>query len=118
MNNQLIKKENGVFEKIINFFKKLFYKTENKEKLVPEPISINTQKEIKYDLNEEKTDKEEFMSLYEKAKNEEIDLYSLDEKTLERMCKLLEEEIKITKNAIEQKKQKIMEIEQQILKYQ
>ena len=50
----------------------------------------------KYDI-----DKKEFLELYEEAKKGEVDVYKLPPKTLEMMCTLLEEEIKLIKRDTE-----------------
>lgn len=48
-----------------------------------------------------------FLELYKKAQNDEIDLYSLDEKTLKMIYKLMQEEIMIVDKAIIEKKEKL-----------
>lgn len=51
--------------------------------------------------------KYKFLELYKKAQNDEIDLYSLDEKTLKMIYKLMQEEIMIVDKAIIEKKEKL-----------
>ena len=64
-----------------------------------------------YTSSNDKLDKKEFLELYEKAKNNEIDLLSLDAETLRKLCKLLEQEIKIVEKATLDKKQRIKQIQ-------
>ena len=52
-------------------------------------------------------EKEEFFNIYQKSKIDAIDLYSLDQETLEKMCEIIQEEINIKKKILENKKNKI-----------
>ena len=52
-------------------------------------------------------EKEEFFNIYQKYKIDAIDLYSLDQETLEKMCEIIQEEINIKKKILENKKNKI-----------
>ena len=54
--------------------------------------------------------KKNFFEEYEKAKNDEIDLYSLDEDKLIMIYKLMQEEIKLVDESINNKCKKIEEI--------
>lgn len=51
--------------------------------------------------------KKEFLKLYEKAKKDKIDLHTLPEETLKKMCTLLEEEIKMKQRDVEILKAKL-----------
>lgn len=51
--------------------------------------------------------KKEFLKLYEKAKKNQIDLHTLPEETLKKMCTLLEEEIKMKQRDVEILKAKL-----------
>ena len=52
-------------------------------------------------------EKEKFFDIYQKSKIDAIDLYSLDQETLEKMCEIIQEEINIKKKILENKKNKI-----------
>ena len=54
-----------------------------------------------------KINKKEFLELYEKAKNDEIDLNTIPPEILKNMCKLLEEEVKIKEIEVERLKAKL-----------
>ena len=51
--------------------------------------------------------KYKFLELYKKAQNDEFDLYSLEEKTLKMIYKLMQEEVIIVDKAIMEKKEKL-----------
>ncbi len=50
-------------------------------------------------------DKKEFFEIYQKIKNKEINITTLDARTASRILQMLNEEIKINDNRIEQKKE-------------
>ena len=54
-----------------------------------------------------KINKKKFLELYEKAKNNEIDLNTIPPEILKNMCKLLEEEVKIKEIEVERLKAKL-----------
>ena len=54
-----------------------------------------------------KINKKKFLELYEKAKNEKVDLHTLPTETLKKMCTLLEEEVKIKEIEVERLKAKL-----------
>lgn len=92
-NNQMIKVEDGFFARLRNKIKDLFLKfkkvnkTENKLNAIQEK-------------NNNGLSKQEIIILYEKIKNEEIDLEQLDvdDDTLYKVIELLNEEINIIHN--------------------
>lgn len=90
-NTYLVEKKEGIFSKIKRFFQRIFIK----EKLLPEHNEEQTQ-------NVKKLNKEEFMDLYRKVKNEEIDYTTLDEDTIDMLCELLKEEILIRAERIDE----------------
>lgn len=93
-NNQLVKYKKSIFSKIKSFFKNLFSK---KQVTVPIQNEIIENNKNNYEEN-----KRAFMDLYEKAKNGDIDLFSIDPDKMEKMCKLLEEEIKIKERNLQE----------------
>ncbi len=50
-------------------------------------------------------DKKEFFEIYQKIKNKEINITTLDARTASRILQMLNEEIKINDKRIEQKKE-------------
>ena len=50
-------------------------------------------------------DKKEFFEIYQKIKNKEINITTLDARTASRILQMLNEEIKINNKRIEQKKE-------------
>ena len=62
---------------------------------------------MKSSIDSNKIEKKDFLELYENAKRGKIDLYQLPKATLEKICALLEEEIKIKEKDIEIIKTKI-----------
>ena len=105
MNNKLIERKENIFTKIRNFFKGLFYK---KEKFNDANLASQNIEEIeKTDTEKYETDKREFLDLYENAKQGKVDMLSLSSDTLEKMCELLEEEIKIKERNNEIKRAKL-----------
>lgn len=78
-NTYLIEKKVGIFDKIKSFIKGF----------------LKREKQISYKEKEENKElnKEQFMELYQKVVNREIDYNTLDEKTVTKMCILLREEI-------------------------
>ena len=65
----------------------------------------------------EKEYKKNFFKLYQEVKDEKVDLLSLTKDKLEKICKIMEEEIKIKTNIIEVNKQRIQNINEELLKY-
>lgn len=55
---------------------------------------------MKDNIAQYKLYKKQFLELYKDSKNYKIDLYTLPPETLEKMCTLLEEEIKIKEEKI------------------
>lgn len=106
-NNQLIERKESIFTKIKNFFLRKFG---SKNKSANENIVVQNVTETKE--NNVKTyedDKKEFLQLYEDSKNGKIDLLSLSPEILEKMCILLEEEIKIKEKNNDMKRAKLSE---------
>ena len=64
-----------------------------------------------------KTYKENFFKLYQEVKDEKVDLFSLKPDTLEKICQIMQEEIKIKKNIIAGNEQRISKINEELLKY-
>ena len=101
-NKQLIEYKENIFTKIKNFFKNIFRKKQvnsniEKTAIIPEEI-----KKENY-----KIDKKEFMDIYEKSKTGDIDLFTIPVDKLEKMCILLEEEIKIKERNLDEKRNKL-----------
>ena len=98
-NNQLTKKEDNLLKKFQNYFKNLLYNFKNKKN----KIYSNENKIKVCDTEERKTikNKTEFMVLYNRMKKGEVLISSIDEECLNKMCKLMEEEIKLTQEQIE-----------------
>lgn len=105
-NNQLIKYKESVFSKIKNLFKNLFIK---KQVVIPVQNELIETSKInhKNNKNNYEDNKKNFMDLYEKTKKGDIDLFSIDPEKLEKMCKLLEEEIKIKERNLQEKKNRL-----------
>ncbi len=82
--------ENNIFIKIKNFIKNIF----STQKRLPTPQSTN----IRQDLN-----KEQFLKLYDDLKSGEADLFSIHPDQMEKICMLLEEEIKLKQNQLDAK---------------
>ena len=61
--------------------------------------------------------KKNFFKLYQEVKDEKVDLLSLTTDKLEKIYKIMEEEIKIKTNIIEVNKQRIKNINEELLKY-
>ena len=61
--------------------------------------------------------KKNFFKLYQEVKDEKVDLLSLPTDKLEKIYKIMEEEIKIKINIIEGNKQRIKKINKELLKY-
>ena len=95
-NNQIVKYKEGIFSKIKNFFKNLFVK---KQLAIPVQNKL-----IENNKNNYVDNKRNFMDLYEKTKKGDIDLFSIAPEKLEKMCKLLEEEIKIKERNLQEKR--------------
>ena len=105
MNNQLVECKENIFTKIKNFFKGLFFRKEDKKYISQTSPNINGTE--KNGMREDKIDKRSFLELYEKSKKGEVDLFSLSPEKLEKMCELLEEEIKIKRRNNEIKRAKL-----------
>lgn len=113
-------KENNIFNKIINFFKNIF---RNQKKLPPvSNVENNSQEKsnispIQTTQNSvEKADKKQFLDMYEKVKKGEVDILSIDPDETEKICMLLEEEIKLKEKLLDKKMSQISEIEENIKK--
>ena len=86
-------KESNIFNKIKSFFKNIF----NNQKKLPVP-------------------KKEFLDMYDKLKKGELDILSIDPDISERMCTLLEEEIKLKENLLNSKLLQIDQLDEDIKK--
>lgn len=98
-NNQLVKYQKETFfskikRRILNFFKGT-NKITNENKVENNGISV-------IDIN-----KQEFFETYEKVKRHEVDLSTLDKKTLYKIIKMLDEEIELTSKLADEKFDKI-----------
>ena len=117
MNHKLpIEQKQGFLQKVIIFFKKLFYKNNYKKLEKSENFKMNIH-ERSINVVPKETSKKEFFDLYEKAKNGEVDLYDIDKNDLMRMCKMIEEEIKIVDREIIETRKKNKEIKEKIESY-
>lgn len=101
MKKELIKVNDGFVSKIKNFFRNLFYSSKKSEN-----IGLANEKK-ENNIAQNIVSKDEFMSIYQKAKNKEIDLETLEPKMLEKMCILLEEEISLKQKKLDEKLLKI-----------
>ncbi len=123
MNNNLIEyKKHSIIQKIIDFFKNRFYKKQQKN-MNNSNMVITKEYDNSDVINKnlesiKQNQKKQFLELYEKAKKDEIDLYSLDEETLRKLCLLIQEELKIVQKSNIIKKKKLKEIEEKIKNYQ
>lgn len=105
-NKELIIVKENVFTKIVKFFKRLFKKNRNAIEVdIVNNENIEKIKEEKIQKYEE--DKKHFLQLYDQVKKGEVDLLSLEQEQLKRICVLLEEEIKIEDSIIEKTKEKL-----------
>ena len=59
-------------------------------------------------------DKKEFFEIYQKIKNKEINITTLDARTASRILQMLNEEIKINDKRIEQKKEEYLKIQKRL----
>ena len=117
MNHNLPTEQKQSFlHKVIIFFKKIFFEKYNKK--------LEKSKNIQIDINETSSNtvqkemsKKEFFDLYEKAKDGEVDLYDIDNENLMKMCKIIEEEIRIVDREILDTRGKIKEIKYKIESY-
>ena len=124
MKNNLIEyKKPNLIRRLIVFLKNQFYKKRHKNKnvLIEDTIKETSNYNVKNDNSEvkskEKTNeqqKRQFLDLYERAKDNIIDLNSLDEETLRKLCILIQEEIKIVKKTNIEKRKQIKEFEEKI----
>ena len=117
-NKQLVEYKENIFTRIRNFFKRIFSKKSKQrveDIVVQNSIEAEHVAEPKEEVNEEyKTNKKEFFDIYEKSKKGEVDLFSLSAETLEKMCTLIEEEIRIKKRNNEIKRKKLEEYKEKI----
>lgn len=100
---------NSIFTKIKNFFRNIF----NKQKRLTAAEVIETTKEVTQDAPMS-LNKEQFLSLYEKLKKGDVDIFSIDPDEVEKMCMLLDEEIKIKQNKLNMKLAEINKLDSQI----
>ena len=91
-------KESNIFNKIKSFFKNIF----NNQKKLPEASNF--------------VPKKEFLDMYDKLKKGELDILSIDPDISERMCTLLEEEIKLKENLLNSKLLQIDQLDEDIKK--
>ena len=104
--------KDNIFTKIMNFFKRIF---NNQDKLLQSGKSEETTLN-KTQTESEKLDKKEFFEIYEKLKKGDVDILSMDPDKSEKMCKLLEEEIKLKEKLLDSKLSKANEIDEKIKK--
>lgn len=114
----LIERKDNIFSKIKNWFQGIFFK--NKIQKETKNVTENTYNIDNTNNNIEKTDsklkmyeedKNSFMEIYKKVKNKEIDIDMLDEETTEKICQLLEEEVKLKGKIINDKYKRIKNFE-------
>ena len=107
----LIERKDNVFSKIKNWFQGIFFK--NKVQKETKKVTENTYNIEKTDsrLKMYEENKNSFMEIYKKVKNKEIDIDMLDEETTEKICQLLEEEIKLKGKIINDKYKLIKDYE-------
>lgn len=95
--------KNSIFIKIKNFFKNIF----NNQKKFP----LREEKPDTVKMNATELNKKEFLEIYEKIKNGEADILSIDPDVTEKMCILLEEEIKLKQKLLDNKIAQIVQID-------
>ena len=103
-------KNNNIFSKIKNFFKNLF----NNKKKLPTAEYIESKENIVEDNESTKLNKEQFLDLYERLKQGDVDIFTIDPDEVEKMCMLLEEEIKLKEKQLDGKLSKIAELDESI----
>lgn len=110
-NNQMIKKEESLFSKIKNFFKRIFHK----ESDVNETIVTEENKEVPQIHNafmrtikeEEYSERERLLKLQQSFREGKITQGDLTEEDIEKLSKLYDEQIDRLKIQIEDCKQRI-----------
>ena len=125
-NNSLIKYKEGFFARLKRKFKSIFIKdnktnseteklgnTNENETIIPESIKNNQAENILEKKSNIK--KDEFFELYNKVMNNEIDIKSLELKDIEKIQKILNEDIRINIKILKQKT-KILEEKRDMLK--
>lgn len=110
-----VKANGGIFTKITKFIKQIFNK---KRTLLPEIHDVQNQR-ITESNNIEKPksarkSKEEILQLYERFRNGEVDIFTLDTDLAENICVLLEEENKIKEKQLNIKMNEIAELDKKI----
>ena len=101
-------KTNNIVSKIKKIFQNIF----NTQKKFP----IVKEAEDSQEENLEVTDKKQFLEVYEKLKKGEVDILSMEPDKSEKMCILLEEEIKLKEKLLEKKLSQIAQIKENIEK--
>ena len=126
-NNSLIKYQEGFFSKLRRKFKSIFMKKSisdieemhieqsNTKDSINDKIEISNEKErIENTNSNTNSNKEAFFELYKKAVNGEIDLSSIDPENLEKIYKILNEEVRIKKETLV-KRVKVLEEKREII---
>lgn len=123
-NNSLIKYQEGFFSKLRRKFKNIFIKKSisdidnvhieqsNIKESINDKTEISNEKERMQNAN---LNKEEFFELYKKAVNGEIELSSIDPENLNKIFKILNEEVRIKKETLVKRVQ-VLEEKREVLK--
>lgn len=112
-NTYLIERKDNVFSKIKNWLYSIFSRIKKETSSITENtdnINNNIEKTDSR-LKTYEEDKAKFMELYNNVKNKKIDIDTLNEETAEKICQLLEEEIKLKGRIVSDKIKQIMKNE-------
>ena len=112
--NLIEKKEKSVFQKIKNFFKKLFVKNKIENNIQPDIIEEESNNEFKESIKMTEDEETKLLELQRKYRRGEVAENDLTEEQIDALCELYDKQIEDLKQSIRIKEEKIAEHKKRI----
>ena len=112
--NLIEKKEKSVFQKIKNFFKKVFGKKQIENNIQTDIIEEESNNEFKESIKMTEDEETKLLELQRRYRRGEIAENDLSEEQIDALCKLYDKQIEDLKQSIKIKEEKIAEHKKRI----
>lgn len=112
--NLIEKKEKSVFQKIKNFFKKVFGKKQIENNIQPDIIEEESNNEFKESIKMTEDEETKLLELQRRYRRGEIAENDLTEEQIDALCELYDKQIEDLKQSIRIKEEKIAEHKKRI----
>ena len=112
--NLIEKKEKSVFQKIKNFFKKVFGKKQIENNIQPDIIEEESNNEFKESIKMTEDEETKLLELQRRYRRGEVAENDLTEDQIDALCELYDKQIEDLKQSIRIKEEKIAEHKKRI----